>query len=335
MPTNQRIVSGMRPTGALHLGHYFGVLLNWVELTTKYDCYYFIADWHALTTNFAEAASTKQYVPELVMDWVAAGLSPENCVIFQQSLVKEHAELQLLLSMITPLGWLERNPTYKEVKQELEHKEISTHGFLGYPVLQAADILMYKPVGVPVGHDQLPHLELTREIARRFNHLYGELFPEPDALLTPQAKLPGLDGRKMSKSYGNTIMLKEAADELKTKVMSMLTDTNRMRLKDPGDPDVCNLFPYLAILDERFGTTDEPIDAIRVGCTDATRGCVACKKLLVERLAEFLEPIQARRRELERDPDMVWDIIRAGSDRAREFAVRTMDEVRAALGFNF
>lgn len=238
---NNRIVSGMRPTGPLHLGHYFGVLDNWVEMHTTHECYFFVADWHALTTEYADPRKIKGFVPDLVKDWVAAGLDPERCVIFQQSAVKEHAELHLLLSMITPVGWLERCPTYKDVREQLDAaKDLSTYGFLGYPVLMGSDILIYKPKWVPVGQDQLPHLELTREIARRANHLWGDIFPEPEAKLTPTAKLPGLDGRKMSKSYGNAISLGESLDDVRKKVATMLTCVKRARLKDPGEPGECN-----------------------------------------------------------------------------------------------
>ncbi|MFW6324142.1 MAG: tryptophan--tRNA ligase, partial [Desulfovibrionales bacterium] len=272
----------------------------------------------------------KGFVPELVKDWVAFGLDPAKCTIFLQSRIKEHAELHLLLSMITPLGWLERNPTYKEIKQELVSKDLNTYGFLGYPVLMATDILMYKPTHVPVGHDQLPHLELTREIARRFNFLYGDYFPEPQAKLTQSSKLPGLDGRKMSKSYGNAISLCESIDSIRTKVLSMLTDTNRKRLKDPGDPAVCNLFPYLEIL----ASVDE-CSEVREGCTKATRGCMDCKKLLVERLAAFLEPMQAKRTELENNPDKLAAILDEGSRRAQEHASRTLGEIRALLNMDY
>ncbi|WP_029893783.1 tryptophan--tRNA ligase [Desulfohalovibrio reitneri] len=329
MQANNRIVSGMRPTGPLHLGHYFGVLLNWEKMQRENECFFFVADWHALTTDYADPSRIKEFVPELVMDWLAAGLDPEKCVLFQQSMVKEHAELHLLLSMITPVGWLERNPTYKEVRQE-SSKDLSTYGFLGYPVLQAADIVIYRPRYVPVGHDQLPHLELSREIVRRFNHFYGEFFPEPEAKLTTSAKLPGLDGRKMSKSYGNAIHLKDSMDEIRPKVMSMLTDTKRQRLKDPGEPEDCNLYPYLELLE---GT--ELLDEVQEGCRAATRGCGDCKKLLAQRLAEFLEPIQARRAQYERDPDLLADVLKQGTDRAREEAQATMERVRELIGFNF
>lgn len=325
-----RIVSGMRPTGPLHLGHYFGVLKNWVELQQDFDCFFFVADWHALTSEYANPKRIKGFVPDLVKDWVAAGLDPERCVIFQQSRVKTHAELHLLLSMITPLGWLERNPTYKELKQELVDKDLNTYGFLGYPVLMATDILIYKSLWVPVGHDQLPHLELTREIARRFNFLYGEYFPEPQAKLTPAAKCPGLDGRKMSKSYGNAIHLGEPMDDVRDKVMTMLTDTKRMRKKNPGDPDVCNLFPYHVLMTDTAKQAE-----IQAGCRDASWGCVDCKKLLVESLAVFLEPIHARRRSLEADPDRLWQILDAGDRRATEESNITLTDIRDMLNFNY
>jgi len=329
MTERKRIVSGMRPTGALHLGHYFGVLKNWIALQQAHDCYFFVADWHALTSEYSDPRKIKPSIYELVADWIAAGLDPEKSVLFLQSQVKEHAELDLLLSMITPLGWLERNPTYKEIKQELVAKDLNTFGFLGYPVLQSADILMYHATMVPVGHDQLPHLELCREIARRFNHLYGEYFPEPQPQLTESSKLPGLDGRKMSKSYDNAIYLGESQDSIRTKVMSMLTDTARQRLKDPGDPKNCNLFPYLALTDPMGDH-----QAIVEGCTQASRGCVECKKLLVEALDTFLEPIRAKRRELEKDPDTVRGILEGGSNRARREAGITMQQVLSSLNLD-
>lgn len=244
-----RTVSGMRPTGPLHLGHYFGVLKNWVELQHTEEAYFFVADWHALTSDYADPSNIATNVEEMVKDWVAAGLDPEKCVIFRQSAVKEHAELSLLLSMITPVSWLERNPTYKEQQQQITNKDLGNAGFLCYPVLMAADILMYRPHGVPVGEDQLPHMELTREIARRFNYLYGgNFFPEPQAMLTPAAKCPGLDGRKMSKSYNNGIFLRDTMADIEPKVRGMFTDPARLRKSDPGNPDVCNLFPYHVLL---------------------------------------------------------------------------------------
>lgn len=325
-----KIVSGMRPTGPLHLGHYFGVLRNWVAFQEQCQCLYFVADWHALTSEYADPSRIKGFVPELLKDWLAAGLDPEKSILFLQSSVKEHVELHLILSMLTPLGWLERNPTYKEVKQELVSKDLNTFGFLGYPVLQAADILIYKPSHVPVGQDQLPHLELTREITRRFNFLYGEYFPEPQAMLTQSPKLPGLDGRKMSKSYGNAIYLSETMDTITPKVMSMLTDTNRMRLKDPGDPEACNLYPYLNLLADA-----EECGEVREGCTTASRGCMDCKKLLSAHLEEFLAPFQERRRAFDRDPDLAMDILGKGSRVAREQAGATLEAVKKLLHMDY
>jgi tryptophanyl-tRNA synthetase len=324
--STQRIVSGMRPTGPLHLGHYFGVLDNWKTIQKEHECYFFVADWHALTSEYAEPHRIGGFVRELVIDWIAAGLDPESAVIFQQSRVKEHAELNLLLSMITPLGWLERNPTYKEIKQELVAKDLNTFGFLGYPVLQSADILMYHATMVPVGQDQLPHLELCREIARRFNYLYGDYFPEPQSRLAPSPKVPGLDGRKMSKSYNNAISLGEDPDSLRTKIMSMLTDTDRKRLKDPGNPENCNLYPHLVLLDPEADYSE-----VRDGCTSATKGCMDCKKLLLAKLEAFLEPIRSKRKELERDPGQVEAILETGSSRARKAAEQTLEAVRGRM----
>ncbi|WP_027721524.1 tryptophan--tRNA ligase [Maridesulfovibrio zosterae] len=328
--TNNRIVSGMRSTGRLHLGHYFGVLVNWINIQEDNECYFFVADWHALTSEYSDPRKIKGFVPELVKDWVAAGLDPEKCVIFHQSQVKEHAELHLMLSMITPLGWLERNPTYKEIRQELIQKELNTYGFLGYPVLMASDILMYKPSFVPVGQDQLPHLELTREIARRFNSINGEYFPEPQAMLTEDAKLPGLDGRKMSKSYNNGIFLGEAMDEVRPKVMSMLTDKNRLRKSDPGDPEICNLYPYHKLM-----TDSSKCDEIEEGCRNASLGCVDCKKMLAESMAKFLEPMQERRRKMDENPDIVWQILAEGTAKARAKAQQNMEEIRERIGFKY
>jgi tryptophanyl-tRNA synthetase len=327
---NNRIVSGMRPTGALHLGHYFGVLKNWVELQEDHECFFFVADWHALTTEYANPKRIKGFVPDLVKDWVAAGLDPDKCVMFQQSQIKEHAELHLLLSMITPVSWLERNPTYKDMLTELSAKDLTTYGFLGYPVLMASDILIYRPAFVPVGHDQLPHLELTREIARRSNHFYGEFFPEPQAKLTPTPKLPGLDGRKMSKSYGNSIALNEDSKTLKKKIMSMLTCSLRMRLTDPGDPDQCNLFPYHDLF-----TDKERIPEVVEGCKNASWGCGDCKKLLFEGLDAFLEPLRERRAELDKNPARVQEILEAGDARARKAATDTLFRLKKKLNFNF
>ena len=323
-----RTVSGMRPTGPLHLGHYFGALKNWVALQNEMDCLYFVADWHALTSDYADTSGIKEFVLEMVRDWVACGLDPKRSVIFQQSQILEHAELNLILSMITPVSWLERNPTYKEQKAEITNKDLSNLGFLGYPVLMASDILIYRPTFVPVGEDQLPHLELTREICRRFNNFYGDFFPEPQARLTPAARCPGLDGRKMSKSYGNAIFLKDELPEISQKIRGMLTDKNRLRRTDPGDPKECNLFPYHELL------TDEATRAeIRQGCTTAALGCVDCKKLFISNLDAFLAPLHERRRVYLEKPELVWDILADGSKRARAEAGATMEKVRELMHF--
>jgi len=326
---NNRIVSGMRPTGPLHLGHFFGVLDNWVEMHKTHECFFFVADWHALTTEYAEPGKIKGFVPDLVKDWVAAGLDPERCVIFQQSAVKEHAELHLLLSMITPVSWLERCPTYKDVREQLDGtKDLSTYGFLGYPVLMASDILIYKPKWVPVGQDQLPHLELTREIARRANHLWGDIFPEPEAKLTPTAKLPGLDGRKMSKSYGNAIALGEPLDEVRKKISTMLTCSKRARLKDPGEPDECNLYPY----HELFTEPERRIEIAR-DCRSAAMGCGECKKILTETMARFLTPIHERRAAFDKNPGLAREILEAGNTKARAAARATIEQLREMINF--
>ncbi|NHZ48706.1 tryptophan--tRNA ligase [Nitratidesulfovibrio liaohensis] len=325
---DKRTVSGMRPTGPLHLGHYFGVLKNWVEMQHEMEAFFFVADWHALTSDYADPSRIREFVPELVTDWVAAGLDPEKCVMFQQSHIKEHAELHLILSMITPVSWLERNPTYKEQKQEVVNKDLGNYGFLGYPVLMASDILIYHPKWVPVGQDQLPHLELTREIARRFNFLYGDYFPEPEARLTPAAKCPGLDGRKMSKSYGNAIYLRDTMEEIAPKVRGMFTDTNRLRKSDPGNPDVCNLFPYHELM-----ASPEQQAEIRQGCTSASLGCVDCKKIFLENLGAFLGPLHERRAALLANPKGIQDILDAGDARARAEASRIMAGVRDRLNF--
>ncbi|ATD80016.1 MULTISPECIES: tryptophan--tRNA ligase [Desulfovibrio] len=323
-----RTVSGMRPTGPLHLGHYFGVLKNWVELQHTEEAYFFVADWHALTSDYADPSKVGQNIREMVKDWVGAGLNPEDCVIFRQSAVKEHAELSLLLSMITPVSWLERNPTYKEQQQQISNKDLGNAGFLCYPVLMAADILMYRPHGVPVGEDQLPHMELTREIARRFNYLYGgDLLPEPKAMLTPAAKCPGLDGRKMSKSYNNGIFLSDNMADIQEKVRGMFTDKARLRKSDPGNPDVCNLFPYHVLL-----SSAEEQAEIRQGCTGATLGCVDCKKIFLRNLEAFLTPLQERRAVLDANPARVDEILAHGNECARAFACQTMSLVREKMG---
>ena len=324
----RRAVSGMRPTGALHLGHYFGAIKNWVALQETTQAFFFVADWHALTSEYENPLRIKEFVPELVKDWLVAGLDPERCVIFQQSQVKEHAELHLILSMVTPVSWLERCPTYKEMIQQLSAKDLGTYGFLGYPVLMTSDIIMYRPRWVPVGQDQVPHLELSREICRRFNYLYGEFFPEPEALLTPQAKCPGLDGRKMSKSYNNSIQLREGMDTITPKIKGMLTDKARLRRTDPGNPDDCNLYPYHDLL------TDEATRAeIRQGCTSASLGCVDCKAILLKNLGAFLAPLQERRAALDANPRRVNEVLQAGNEAARVEARKTLEGVRCKIGF--
>jgi tryptophanyl-tRNA synthetase len=320
------IVSGMRPTGGIHLGHVHGALLNWVKLQETYRCYYFIADWHALTSEYADPEIIRKSTYEIIMDWISVGLDPEISTFFIQSRIKEHAELHLIFSMITPLPWLERNPTYKEQLRELTTKDVYTYGFLGYPVLQAADILMYKAHGVPVGEDQAPHVELTREIARRFNHLFGLVFPIPDVLLTPRSKLLGIDRRKMSKSYDNAIYLTDPDEVIDTKVGQMITDPQRATRKDPGNPDVCNVYSFHQIY-----TDSETVKQINLDCRSAQIGCVDCKKIMATGLKRGLAPIKARRRELESDIERVHDIMVEGNRRARSVAQRTLEEVREAV----
>jgi len=324
----QRVVSGMRPSGRLHIGHYHGVLENWVRMQDSYDCFFFVADWHSLTTEYADTSGIGQSIRDMVLDWVAFGLDPEKCIIFRQSLVPHHSELNLVLSMVTPVSWLERCPTYKEMQDNLETKDLSTFGFLGYPVLMAADIILYKATRVPVGQDQLPHLEITREIARRFNHLYGAVFPEPEALLTETPKLPGLDGRKMSKSYNNSIYLSDNAEATAKMVMSMVTDTNRVRRTDPGDPDICIAFNL-----HRLYVPQEKLDEIVPACRGAQIGCVECKKILAGCINERLAPFRAKREELAADPGFVDQLLQEGSRKASMISDAVMAEVRTALKF--
>lgn len=323
----KRIVSGMRPTGPLHLGHLQGVLKTWISLQEQYECFYFVADWHALTTEYENPGKIREYTKELILDWLSAGLDPEKAVIFLQSEVKEHAELYLLLGMITPVSWLERNPTYKDMIQNLAEKELATYGFLGYPVLQAADILIYKASKVPVGLDQVPHLELTREIARRFNYLYGEkLLPEPEAILSEVPKIPGIDGRKMSKSYGNAIFLKDSPQVVRQKVLAYVTDTLRPRKSDPGDPvNRCVAFNLIRLYNKQ-----EELEEIIRDCQGAKLGCVDCKKRLAEKIIQALEPLWERRKELERG-NLWLELITQGTKRAREEAQKTMEEIRGAI----
>jgi tryptophanyl-tRNA synthetase len=323
----QIIVSGMRPTGRLHLGHLHGALKNWVRLQEDYRCYFFVADWHALTSDYASPQGIQQSTAEMVTDWLSVGLDPKRSVIFRQSEIKQHAELHLLLSMITPLPWLERNPTYKEQMREVEGKDLSTYGFLGYPVLQAADIVMYKANKVPVGVDQAPHVELTREIVRRFNQFYGPIFPEPEVLLTEIPKVPGLDGRKMSKSYGNAVFLSDTPKEIDQKLSRMMTDPARVKRNDPGEPEKCPAFNLHKI----YCTTDE-IDYVTKGCRTAGIGCLECKKVMIKHVLADLAPIQEKRAALEQRPKDVEDVLAEGNRVAREKAGQTMAEVRTAVG---
>jgi tryptophanyl-tRNA synthetase len=326
----KRVLSGMRSTGKLHLGNFVGALDNWVRMQNQFDCFFFIADWHALTTDYADTSQVKQNSVEVLLDWLAAGLDPDHCTMFIQSHVPQHAELHLLLSMITPLGWLERVPTYKEQRENIKEKDLGTYGFLGYPVLQAADIMIYKGDFVPVGEDQVPHVELTREIARRFNMFYrlrvGEVFPEPQPLLTPAPKLPGTDGRKMSKSYGNTVLLTDPEPVVRQKLKTMVTDPARVRRTDPGNPDVCPVGDLHKIFSDR--ETNAKVDA---GCRSAGIGCIECKGWAADSLVQILKPMQERRKKYEDNPRLAWDILEAGSDRARKVASTTMNEVREAM----
>ncbi len=391
-----RILSGMRPTGKLHLGHYFGVLKNWVELQDKHETFYFIADWHALTTGYKNTKDLRYNIQELMIDWITLGLDPQKSVLFIQSRVKEHAELFLLFSMLTPKSWLEWNPTYKDLKYNLlkltdislmfrngirdlvreftkrlpykvedeegledsllddvseslirsvfegyvergilkelnvskrDFYETDTYGFLGYPVLQAVDILIYKAQGVPVGEDQLPHIELTREIARRFNHLYGETFPEPHALLTETPRLLGMDGRKMSKSYNNAIFFADTKEELEQKVMRFFTDPQKLRKGDPGRPEICPVFSYHMLF-----SSEEEYKQIEMDCRSGTLGCVDCKRRMFTILEKFLEPIRQKRWEVQSKAQELWDIFEEGSQEARKIASQTLEEVREKMG---
>jgi tryptophanyl-tRNA synthetase len=321
------IVSGMRPTGRLHLGHFHGALKNWLRLQEQFRCYFFVADWHALTTDYASPQGIRQSAVEMVMDWLSVGLDPARSVIFRQSDVKEHAELHLLFSMITPVPWLERNPTYKEQIKELTGKDLSTYGFLGYPVLQAADITIYKANKVPVGVDQAPHVELTREIVRRFNQLYRPVFPEPEVLLTEAQKVPGLDGRKMSKSYNNAVFLSDTPKEIDQKLSRMTTDPARVKRTDPGEPEKCPAFQL-----HKIYCTAEEIEYVTKGCRTAGIGCLECKKVMIKHVVEELAPIRERRARYENKPEEVEAVLSNGSRSAKQEATKTMAEVRETLG---
>ena len=358
----RRVLSGMRPTGKLHLGNYMGALKNWVDLqnathpdgSPMYECYFFIADYHALTTDYADTSMLKENIAEVMLDFLAAGLDPAKSVIFRQSKVPAHFELNDLLAMITPLSWLERVPTYKDQIEQLKEKDLATFGFLGYPLLQSADILVYQPTFVPVGQDQAAHVEITREIARRFNHLYQgqpdptstlrptgdpgglvlpdvmpEILPEPQVLLTPSPKLPGTDGRKMSKSYKNTILLSDPEPEVRAKLKTMVTDPARIRRTDPGDPDVCPVFDLHKVF-----SSEEKQQEVRIGCTSAGIGCIQCKGWLADAVVTQLAPMQERRRYFEGHPKEVAAILEDGKLRANERANKTMDEVRKAMGID-
>ena len=397
--SQQRVLSGMRPTGRLHLGHLHGVLKNWVKLQHEYECFFFVADWHALTTDYGDPGIFEENVVEMVIDWLAVGVNPGSAALFVQSRVPEHAELHLLLSMITPIGWLERVPSYKDQQEKLREKDLDTYGFLGYPLLQAADILIYRAGYVPVGADQVAHVELTREVARRFNHMYGRepgfeenamaavrkmgkksarlysslrtayqeqgdhealakaqallkeqqnisigdrerlfgylegggkmILYEPQALLTPACKMPGLDGQKMSKSYGNTITLREPLKDVEKKISTMPTDPARVRRKDPGDPEKCPVWQlHLSY------SSQKTRDWVVAGCKSAGIGCLECKKPVIEAVIAELEPIQKEAAQYERDPDIVRSIIAEGCETARECAKATIQEVRSAMGLN-
>ena len=397
---SQRVVSGMRATGRLHLGHYHGVLKNWARLQHEFECFFFVADWHGLTTEYENPHAIQNHVWDLVIDWLAAGVNPGSATLFIQSQVPEHAELHLLLSMMTPLSWLERVPTYKDQQEKLREKDLSTYGFLGYPLLQAADILIYRAGQVPVGADQVAHVELTREVARRFNHLYGRepgfeeavlaaikkmgkkqariytenrrkyqeqgdetaletaralvqgqqnitlgdkerlngdlegggkmILPEPQALLTPASRMPGLDGQKMSKSYGNFISLREEPDEVDAKIRRMPTDPARGRRSDPGTPEKCPVWEFHKVYSD-----DDTQNWVREGCTTAGIGCLECKKPVIEAVQEELAPIRKRAEEHLRNPDLVRTIVAEGCEEAREEARATLEEVRAAMGLHY
>ena len=324
----KRVLSGMQPSGRLHLGNLLGALDNWKKLQDEYDCFYFIADWHALSTSYEDTHEIKDNIFNVAVDWLASGIDPEKSTIFLQSLISEHAVLHLLLSMITPVPWLERNPTYKEKQQEIKDRDLTTYGFLGYPILQAADIIIYKANCVPVGIDQLPHLELTREIVRRFHFIYKkEVFIEPESLISEVPKLPGIDNRKMSKSYGNAIFLSDSPDVVVRKVRTMITDPQRVRRSDSGNPEVCNVFTFHKI----FSSAKE-VSEVYTGCTTAGIGCTDCKLMMARNLNEYMKPIYEKRKELAENPKKINEIIHEGSKKARRIAQQTLAEVNETMG---
>lgn len=398
--SQQRVLSGMRPTGRLHLGHYHGVIQNWAKLQHEYECFLFVADWHALTTDYDKPQTIEEHIWDMVIDWLASGVNPNAATLFIQSKVPEHAELHLLLSMMTPLGWLERVPSYKDMQENLKEKDLDTYGFLGYPLLQSADILIYRAGGVPVGADQVAHVELTREVARRFNHLYGRepdfeahaeaaikkmgkkaaklytalrksyqeegdqeallkaqallkeqqnitlgdrerlfgyiegvgkmILPEPQSLLTKASKMPGLDGRKMSKSYGNIISLREDDDEIMQKLKTMPTDPARVRLTDPGDPDKCPVWQFHEVYSD-----ESTCNWVQEGCRSAGIGCLDCKKPIIDAIVAEVKPIKEKAKQFEENPASVRAIIAEGTEKAREVAKETLDDVRQAMGLNY
>lgn len=322
----KRVLSGMQPSGLLHLGNLLGALENWKALQDQYDCFFFIADWHALSTNYADTSRIREFVHEMLVDWLAVGIDPNKATIFVQSSNPDHAILHLLLSMITPIPWLERNPTYKEKQEQIADRDLATYGFLGYPVLQAGDILLYKADFVPVGKDQLPHLELTRELARRFNSLYKRVFREPQELLTSFPKVLGTDGRKMSKSYGNTINLSDTEPVLRQKLKTMVTDPARVRRTDPGNPDICPVYDFHKIYSQ-----PAVIERVNRECRTAEIGCIDCKKLAADVMVAKLSPVWDARKTISNDPKQVQDIVEAGADRAKKASHQTLEEVKDAM----
>lgn len=320
------IVSGMRPTGRLHLGHYFGVLKNWIELQKDFDCFFFVADWHSLTTEYHNSQSIKDFVSEMALDWLASGVDPLRTTLFIQSHIPEQAELHLLFSMITPLGWLERVPSYKELKNELKDRDLNTYGFLGYPLLQTADVAIYKANKVPVGQDQVAHIELAREIIRRFHHLFKtEIFPEPESLTTPSAKIIGMDGRKMSKSYHNSIYLSDSTEERDKKIKGYITDPARKLRSDPGHPEICPIFAY-----HQQVTEAQMVSEIDADCRTAKIGCVDCKKILMKNMTDKLGDFSSRRALIKKKE--VEEILMDGSKKARGVAAQTLGEAKTAMG---
>lgn len=316
----------MRPTGKLHLGHWLGALQNWVNLQKDYSCIFAIADWHALMGEYESSGELKNHIIDMAIDWISCGIDPEKAILYVQSDVPEHLELQMVLSCLTPLGWLERNPTYKEQLREITSRDLQTYAFLGYPVLQAADILLYKATAVPIGEDQLPHLELSREIARRFNSLYrSEVFPDCNAILTKTSRLLGIDNRKMSKSYGNAINLSDSTDDIQKKVLKMVTDPQRVKKEIPGRPDVCNVYHYYEAI-----APDLSKD-VYDWCSQAQKGCIECKSILAKRLADYLAPMREKRFKLEKNKDTIRDILNEGAKKAKVIAQKTMAEVRQAV----